>query len=300
MHGGNVLYLGHVFAAAMLIGYSAKAIALAGDEKAIVPASQSCPPAQAEHLEPTKRITLAPPRPIIQDSTRSKIFVSASGGVEELGKALLVDVRLSAGRAKEWVPDAIRVPPDFLKINALVQGTDLVFLIGDGKDEARIYEAVKDIPRKNLKPLKIISGGVPEWHRAGGPVAGDTSVFDGPAEVNEQEFVQLIRQGAIVALVGNATPLQRQAIGEFMELPPGAGVETNTASVRPRLSDAGFVLVLSNRADVGLWTRAWITAFHRSPFIFVDPGDRYVKFLDQQSRIAANAGKPLQHRCDWR
>lgn len=190
--------------------------------------------------------------------------------------------------------------PHFLKANSLIGSADTIFLIGDGKDEARIYEAIKDIPRKNLQPLKIVAGGLPEWHAAGGPVAGDTSIFDAPAEVNELEFVQLMRQGATVAILGKTTLGQKEAMGQVVEVPPTASIETNIETLRPKLSDSGFVLVLPGKADVGPWTHAWSAMFHRSPFIFVDPGDRYVKFLDQQFQIAANAGKPLQHRCDWR
>jgi len=241
------------------------------------------------------------PRPqiLISASTRAKVFVPATDAVDPSTPSVVFDTRLGADHSKVWIPGALRIGPEFVRTNPLVQNTDSVFLIGDGKDEARIYEAVQNIPRKSLKPLKIVSGGLPEWHRAGGAVSGDASLLDAPVLVNEREFHELLRQGATVGMIGKATSEQKQVIGDVVELATDASVEDDIEVLRRRISDSGFVLVLPGATDVDRWTRAWLAAFHRSPFIFVDPGSRYANFLDQQGQIAANAGTPLQHRCDW-
>ena len=208
-------------------------------------------------------------------------------------------MRPASETAQLWIPDAIRVSTDFLNSNDLIRNTDAVFVLGDAADERHIYEAVQGVTRGNLKPLRIVSGGVREWHFAGGRVAGNISVLDAPAVVDTKAFHELVRQGATVAMVGKPSREQKQYIRNLVELPAAVNIDKNIATLRLKQGAAlPIVLVLPDDMPANDWSRAWAEAAHRTLYIFVDSGSRYASFLDEQRQIAANAGKPLQPRCD--
>jgi hypothetical protein len=116
--------------------------------------------------------------------------------------------------------------------------------------------------------------------------------------LHPKEFHDLIAQGAVILVLGKASPDERKVFPNVFELSPALSPQAAIASVPTKVAgQAPIVLVLRSRANAAEWTRAWLDAFHGALYIFVDPGQRYVDFLDQQTLIASNANKPLQHPC---
>ncbi len=218
--------------------------------------------------------------------------------VTEAKHALLIDVRRDPEITNFWIPNAIHVQPNFLPSNALAQSPDTVVLIGNGKDEAQLLQAVQGLQRSRRNPIRILSGGLPAWYRAGGAVEGNIALLDAPAILDASEFHDLAMQGATMVMLGKLSPEQRKAFPKLVELPADITPQAAIASLRGRVTEeTPVVLLLHDTAKATDWTKRWLDAFHQSLYIFVDPGSRYAGFLDQQKRIAANAGKPLQHPC---
>ena len=225
--------------------------------------------------------------------------MSAKAALTEAKHALLIDVRRDQDIAKFWIPNAIHVQPSFLSSNALAQNADTVVLVGDGKDDAQLLQAVQSLQRSRKNSIRIVSGGLPAWYRAGGTVEGNIALLDAPAILDASEFHDLAVQNATIVMLGKPSSEQRKTFPKLVELPADITPQAAIASLHGRVTGpTPVVVVLLHTADTATdWSKRWIDAFHQSLYIFVDPGNRYAGFLDQQKRIAANAGKPLQHPC---
>ena len=233
----------------------------------------------------------------------AKFFLSAKEALDVAHHAIVVDVRPSSEAATFWIPGAIRIAPEFLSANALVQSADKVLLIGSGRDDLRLLGILQAAQGQKLQDhARIVSGGFPAWHRAGGSIMGDITSLDSPAVLDPKEFHDLIARAVPILLVGKLSLDEKKAMPKARELREGVSVGATINSLR---TDAGpgqepIVLVLRSSNKIAEWSSAWTSAFHQTPYLFVDSGDRYIGYLDQQNRIAANAGKPLLRRCDAR
>jgi len=277
------------------------AISANASDYLLAAAPASCPPVQTAPAQSAKVTSPAPKPEPISAQTRARFFVSAKDAVAGSKQALIVDVRLGQDVGKLWIPDAIHLLPEFLSTNALVQSAETVFLVDDGKDESRLLHSVEGLQTKQKNPLRIVSGGVPAWYRAGGATAGNVALLDAPAILEAKEFHDLVMQRATIAVIGKPSAEERKAFPKLVELPADTTLRAGIASLQGRVIQQSPTVILLRSADKAAeWNKAWLDAFHQAPYLFVDAGNRYTGFLEQQKQIAANANKPLQHRCDVR
>lgn len=211
----------------------------------------------------------------------------------------LIDVRPPALTGIVWIPGAARLSVTQLTGNLLVKSSRTAVLIGNGKDTFALRQQCQKLHEAGLTQIRVLEGGIPAWHHAGGVTVGATGSLDRPLVLEPGEVDQIIHDDKATLLFVGTKPSSAWRASKARLLQASKAELPNVILQRVANSKKGnvTVIVLRGGDDPDRWRNAARALALAEPFFFIGEASRYDAYLEEQASIAANANKPRETAC---
>jgi rhodanese-related sulfurtransferase len=223
------------------------------------------------------------------------------------GTPTWVDVRSPAQTRAAKIPGALEIPLSDLPQKRFLATLPIV-LVGTGFDEADLADTCRTLRESGFARVKLLRGGVRAWQMAGRPLAttGNEATLDTLAPVDFHAHVRDASWLVVGVGVARDESLPSTLVGLVRvdaDAEPQkaiAAIEQKRAALARASGDARPALMVVVAADASSMVALRSEARRgRVPdVLFLDGGlAGYRRFLDEQQRVAASAGKPLVRPC---
>lgn len=208
-----------------------------------------------------------------------------------IGRRLL-DVRPAADFLLGHARDAINISADLVKTKQYWQN-EPILLLGSGKGDRNLFEACADLRRRGFKDVKVLTGGMVAWQRAGLAVIPDQVDQFRSAGLTPRELYLEHEE---------STNLLLDAFG-FEDGDGKAAEESRRRLVSLARRHKQRATVEKVIVVAGPWldraTADAVTDLYPRQVVlfFTAPREQYEKFVRDQDAMLAAAGRPRHSRC---
>lgn len=237
----------------------------------------------------------------VADSVDPGCLVAATELLSADARTILVDVRPQRQIARAWVPGAVGIPAVLVGRDPLVKASASAVLMGNGRDTRRLLRLCTTLRADGLRQVRVLDGGVPGWHRAGGRVTGDTASLEAPLQLDDGELHEMLRHREAALLLAGVDA------GDAIEASAVRIVERQAVSVSPkavlkrldgRLGSSAIVVMLPSIGGAAAWRDAAISAGMTEPLFYIGDGSRYDKFVKRLASIEEGASRRRDAGCE--
>jgi hypothetical protein len=211
----------------------------------------------------------------------------------------LVDVRSSSVFGSLQAVHSLNIPVGALTHVEFLKPT-AILLFGDGKSDHELSAVCEPLRAAGFKDVRVLRGGLRALHLAGYPMVGSPRAVETLYTLTSKELHSLVGRDAWKVLVTKSDAAETTRLGIRVN-----AAEANASAVSNRLKtllkspSGGDWIVIGVSASEVSGIRNGLPEGERDRVLFyTEPIGAYASFLQQQTTILAEAGKPLVRPCN--
>jgi rhodanese-related sulfurtransferase len=211
----------------------------------------------------------------------------------------LVDVRSSSAFGSLQAVNSLNIPVGALTHVEFLKPT-AILLFGDGKSDHELSAVCEPLKASGFKDVRVLRGGLRALHLAGYPMVGSPRAVETLYSLNSKELHSLVGRDKWKVLVTKSDAAETTRLGIRVN-----AAEANASAVSNRLKtllktpSGSDWIVIGVSASEASGIRNGLAEGERDRVLFyTEPIRAYASFLQQQTTILAEAGKPLVRPCN--